>query len=265
MKLQYISSALFVAATTATPSVAQDMSACDALSVLIQRGATAVPENPDLFGYPFESEVDCGNAVSRLIGSDYEGPSDFNFEIVDLSSRNPQDVIGLDIYSAGERVGEIDEIFQAPWSSEYEAIVTVGGFLGIGSQEVLVSPSEIVGVSSDTGFVGIILASRKDIQTRSMSDAQPFRNQLPPAPGTGGDRNMPTIIGPGIELIEVPPIGQTLSLSELRSSRKFAVLEDMPHEDFAGIGSIAFLRSPTSSLRDTADKICRGFCYLLIP
>ncbi len=81
----------------------------------------------------------------------------------DMLSSN---VVGLDVYNSNkEDIGQIKDIAMGP-SGPQAYIVSVGGFLGMGTKYVAVSPSEVK-ISYDAGdkkWHGMMNASKDDLK-----------------------------------------------------------------------------------------------------
>jgi hypothetical protein len=60
-----------------------------------------------------------------------------------LYNMRPDQIVGQTLHGAnGEEIGEVEHIVSAQGSSEPEAVVSVGGFLGIGDRDVTIPLSQ---------------------------------------------------------------------------------------------------------------------------
>lgn len=104
-------------------------------------GATLVPQN-DAERADQNADTEQMTAENQRIGED---PSDDGYMTVDSGELTADDLTGVHVFdNTGERIGEIGElVLTADGKGIEEAIIDVGGFLGMGEKPVAVAIGEM--------------------------------------------------------------------------------------------------------------------------
>lgn len=99
-----------------------------------------------------EVSTTAANAPTEMSRPNYEVEGYQNAEMADVEALTAEEINGSYVYGANdETVGEIDNLMVAEDGKLTDAVINVGGFLGIGEKPVLVSFDEIQVMQSDDG------------------------------------------------------------------------------------------------------------------
>jgi sporulation protein YlmC with PRC-barrel domain len=90
------------------------------------------------------------NDPSRMGGSPSGDASRAGAADHPLYNRTPDDLSGMEVVgSDGEDIGKIKAVVSGPDHTEVQAVISSGGFLGLGAREILVSLDELQPIDSD--------------------------------------------------------------------------------------------------------------------
>jgi hypothetical protein len=133
----------------------------------------AEPQSPAQPPGPEKSQVDIGNAGrDALLGAGKSGPGAGQAKdegapggMVMTATKRVEDLTGAKVVNqAGDAIGRIKTIVQKKGSDELDAVVSAGGFLGLGGKDVIV-PLASLTVRGDE-LVSLITATTEELKFR---------------------------------------------------------------------------------------------------
>ena len=178
-----------------------------ALSAVLATAAFAQSTSPPSSSSPPPAQASSpANETSGKMNNEMSGKMNF------VSSQKPDqwlaskfkgtDVVGSD----NQKIGDVSDIL-FDRSGKVEAfVISVGGFLGVGSKEVALAPSSFDVVPGQNGSADKLkLAATKD----QLKDAQNFARYEPPRPATTGTGSSSGMGGGGMRPSgSTPPAGR---------------------------------------------------------